>query len=129
MSLLLTNCSLVVQTSSTIWQFLGLNGHNTLKNRCLSCSTNSVCFHFRERVEKPKDHGKNTKIENLQNGQEKYGGGKTRIHEKMKWSGWPRAHSSQTSSFQESSKLLSKEESELCLTFVQDQSMQKIFHF
>ena len=34
-----------------------------------------------------------------------------------------------TPSFQESSKLLSKEESELCLTFVQDHSMQKIFHF
>ena len=50
------------------------------KNRCLSCSTNSVCSHFRERVEKTKENGKNTKIENLQNGQEKYGGGKTCIH-------------------------------------------------
>ena len=30
-SLLLTTCSLIVQTSSTIWQFLWLNGHSTEK--------------------------------------------------------------------------------------------------
>ena len=33
-------------------------------------------LHFRERVEKIKENGKNTKIENLQNRQEKYGGKK-----------------------------------------------------
>ena len=38
------------------------------KNRCLSFSANSVGLHFRDRVEKIK--------ENLQNGQEKYGGKK-----------------------------------------------------
>ena len=30
-SLLLTTCSLIVQTSSTIWQFLWLNGQSTVK--------------------------------------------------------------------------------------------------
>ena len=46
-----------------------------LKNRCLSFSPNSVGLPFRERVEKIKENGKKkTKIENLQNGQEKYGG-------------------------------------------------------
>ena len=44
------------------------------KNRCLSSSTNSVDLHFHEGVEKTKENVKNTKIENLQNGQEKYGG-------------------------------------------------------
>ena len=44
------------------------------KNRCLSSSTNSVGLHFHEGVEKMKENDKNTKIENLQNGQEKYGG-------------------------------------------------------
>ena len=43
------------------------------KNRCLSSSTNSVDLHFHEGVEKIKENVKNTKIENLQNGQEKYG--------------------------------------------------------
>ena len=46
------------------------------KNRCLSSSTNSVRLHFRERVEKTKENAKKTKTENLQNGQEKYGGKK-----------------------------------------------------
>ena len=46
------------------------------ENRCLSCSKNSVRLHFCEREEKTKENSKNTKIENLQNGQEKYGCGK-----------------------------------------------------
>ena len=46
------------------------------KNRCLSSSTNSVRLHFRERVEKTKENAQKTKTENLQNGQEKYGGKK-----------------------------------------------------
>ena len=50
------------------------------KNRYLSSSTNSVRLHFRERVEKTKENAKKTKIENLQNGQEKYGGIKIRVH-------------------------------------------------
>ena len=45
-----------------------------LKSRCLSSSTNSVCLHCCERVEKTKENA--TKIEKLQNGQEKYGGKK-----------------------------------------------------
>ena len=44
------------------------------KNRCLISSTNSVDLHFHEGVEKIKENDKNTKIESLQNGQEKYGG-------------------------------------------------------
>ena len=40
----------------------------------MSSSTNSVGLHFHEGVEKMKENDKNTKIENLQNGQEKYGG-------------------------------------------------------
>ena len=44
------------------------------KNRCLSSSTNIVDLHFHEGVEKIKENVKNTKIENLQSGQEKYGG-------------------------------------------------------
>ena len=44
------------------------------KNRCLSSSKNSVGLHFHEGVEKIKENDKNTKIENLQNGREKYGG-------------------------------------------------------
>ena len=36
-------------------------------------STNSVDLHFHEGVEKIKENVKNTKKENLQNGQEKYG--------------------------------------------------------
>ena len=35
------------------------------EDRCLSCSTNTVCLHFCERVEKTKENSKNTKIENL----------------------------------------------------------------
>ena len=46
------------------------------KNRCLSSSTNSVGLHFHEGLEKIKENVKSTKIENLQNGQEKYGGKK-----------------------------------------------------
>ena len=46
------------------------------KNRCLISSTNSVRLHFRQRVEKTKENAPKTKIENLQNGQEKYGGKK-----------------------------------------------------
>ena len=46
------------------------------KNKCLSSSTNSVRLHFRERAEKTKENAKKTKIENIQNGQEKYGGKK-----------------------------------------------------
>ena len=41
------------------------------KNKCLSFSANSVGLHFCYRVEKIKENGKRTKIENLQNGQEK----------------------------------------------------------
>ena len=40
----------------------------------MSSSTNSVGLHFHEGVEKLKENDKNTKIENLQKGQEKYGG-------------------------------------------------------
>ena len=46
------------------------------KNRCLISSTNSVRLHFRQRVEKTKENAPKTKLENLQNGQEKYGGKK-----------------------------------------------------
>ena len=42
------------------------------KNRCLSVSANSAGPHFRERVQKIKENGKK-KIENVKNGQEKYG--------------------------------------------------------
>ena len=74
-SSLLTTCSVIVQTSSTIWQFFFLTEWpEDHKNRCLSSSTNSVGLHFHEGVEKIKENDKNTKIENLQNGQEKYGG-------------------------------------------------------
>ena len=45
----------------------------------MSSSTNSVGLHFHEGVEKIKENDKNTKIENLQNGQEKYGGEKPRV--------------------------------------------------
>ena len=44
------------------------------ENRCLTSSTNSVGLHFHEGVEKLKENVKNTKIENLENGREKYGG-------------------------------------------------------
>ena len=49
------------------------------ENRCLSSSTNIVGLHFHEGVEKIKENDKNTKIENLQNGQEKYGGENPRV--------------------------------------------------
>ena len=49
------------------------------KNRYLSSSTNSVGLHFHEGVEKIKENDKNTKIENLQNGQETYGGENPRV--------------------------------------------------
>ena len=49
------------------------------KNRCLISSTNSVGLHFHEGVEKIKENDKNTKIESLQNGLEKYGGKKPRV--------------------------------------------------
>ena len=41
------------------------------KNKCLSFSANSVGLHFCYRVEKIKENSKRTKIEKLQNGQEK----------------------------------------------------------
>ena len=65
---------LIVQTSSTIWPFLCLKWPEDHKNICLDSRTNSVGLHFREWVEKIRENGKNTKTENLQNGQEKYGG-------------------------------------------------------
>ena len=46
------------------------------RNRCLIFSANSVGLYFSDRVEKIKENGKKTKTENLQNGQEKYGGKK-----------------------------------------------------
>jgi len=46
------------------------------KNRCLSSSTNSVGVHFHEREEKINENSNNTKIENRQNGKEKYDAGK-----------------------------------------------------
>ena len=39
-------------------------------------STNSVGLHFREVVEKIKESGRKTKVENLQNGLDMYGGKK-----------------------------------------------------
>ena len=41
-SLLLTTCSVIVQTSSTIWQFFRTEWPEDHKCRCLSWSTNSV---------------------------------------------------------------------------------------
>ena len=75
-SLLLTICSVIVQTSSTIWQFFfWLNGQKTIKiDAWALSSTNSVGLHFHERVEKMKVNDKKTRIENLHNRQEKYGG-------------------------------------------------------
>ena len=74
-SLILTTCSVIVWTSSTIWQsFLDCEWPEDHKNRCLSSSTNSVGLHFHGGVEKIKENDKNTKTENLQSGQEKYGG-------------------------------------------------------
>ena len=73
-SILLTTCSVIVHTSSTI--FYWTEWPEDHKNRCLSSITNSVDLHFHEGGEKIKENVKNTKIENLQNGQEKYGGKK-----------------------------------------------------
>ena len=73
-SLLLTTCSVIVQTSSTIWQFFFTEWTEDHKNRFLSSSTNSAGLHFHKGGEKIKENDKNTKIENLQNGQEKYSG-------------------------------------------------------
>ena len=67
-------CSVIVQTSSTIWQFFLTEWPEDHKNGCLSSSTNSIGLHFHEGVGKIKENDKNTKIENLQNGQGKYGG-------------------------------------------------------
>ena len=78
-SSLLITCSVIVQTSSTIWQIWGGEWPEDHKNRCLISSTNSVGLHFHEGVEKIKENDKNTKIENLQNGQEKYGGKLPRV--------------------------------------------------
>ena len=55
-SLLLTTCSVIVQTSSTIWQFFLTEWPEDHKNRCLSSSTNSVGLHFHEGVEKIKEN-------------------------------------------------------------------------
>ena len=85
---LLTTCSVIVHTSSTIWQFFfWTEWPEDHKNRCLSSSTNSAGLHFLEGVEKIKESVKNTKIENLQNGQEKYGAKNSRrstVGEKIK---------------------------------------------
>ena len=43
-------------------------------------STNSVGLQFSEGVEKRKENDKNTKIESLQYGQEKYHGGKNLVY-------------------------------------------------
>ena len=45
----------------------------------MSSSTNSEGLHFHEGEENINENNKNTKIENLQNGQEKYGGKKPRV--------------------------------------------------
>ena len=74
-SLLLTTCSVIVQTCSTIWQFFCTEWPEDHKSRCLRSSTNTSCSpYFHEGVEKIKENDKNTKIENLQNGRQKYGG-------------------------------------------------------
>ena len=74
-SVLLTTCSvMIVQTSLTLFDnFVLTEWPEYHKNRCLSSSTNSVGLHFHEGIEKIKENDKNKKIENLQNGQEKYG--------------------------------------------------------
>ena len=72
-SLLLTTCSVIVQTSSTIWQFFLTEWPEDYKNRCLSSSRNIEGLYFHEGVEKRKEKDKNTKIESLQNGRQKYG--------------------------------------------------------
>ena len=80
LTLLLTICSLM--NHSDVFNNLAISltkWPEYRKNRCLSCSKNSVCLHFRERVEKTKENGENTKMENLQNEQEKYAWKKTRV--------------------------------------------------
>ena len=72
-SLLLTTCSVIVQTSSTIWQFFVTEWPEDRKNRCLSSRRNIEGLYFHEGVEKRKENDKNTKIENIQNGRQKYG--------------------------------------------------------
>ena len=72
-SLLLT-CSVIIHTSSTIGLFFLTEWPEDHKNRCLSSSKNSVGLYFHERVEKITENYKNTKIENLKNGHEKYVG-------------------------------------------------------
>ena len=53
-SLLLTTCSVIVQTSSKIWQLPLTERPEDHKNRCLSSSTNSVSLHFYEGVDEIK---------------------------------------------------------------------------
>ena len=60
-SLLLTTCSLIVWTSSTIWQFFLTKWTKYRKNRCLSSNANSLNLYFRERVEKTKENAKKRK--------------------------------------------------------------------
>ena len=64
----------MVQTTSTIWQVVLTEWPEDHRNRGLSSSANIVSLNFHEGVENIKENDKNTKIENLQNGQEKYGG-------------------------------------------------------
>ena len=69
----------ILHTSLTVYQFLWLDGQKTVKTDAWALeiySTNSVGLHFCEVVEKIKESGKKTKIENLQNGRGKYGGKK-----------------------------------------------------
>ena len=44
--LLLTTCSVIVQTFSTIWHFFGTEWPEDHKNKCLSSSTNRVELYF-----------------------------------------------------------------------------------
>ena len=50
----------------------------------MSFSTKSVGLHFHEGVEKINENDKNTNIESLQNGQEKYGGKKPRVRVQLR---------------------------------------------
>ena len=65
-SLLLTTCSVIIQTSLNIRQFFFTEWSwpGDHKNRCLSSSTNSVGLHFHEGVEKIKENDKNTNFKN-----------------------------------------------------------------
>ena len=51
-SLLLTTCSLIVQTSSTLWQLIWLNDQSTVKINAWALV--QIGLHFRKRVEKTK---------------------------------------------------------------------------